>query len=142
MPGSEYVDFIKGAYKEIKKQHLKNIGFDFSEENIYDSIMTFRKLRFPNLWWGRGIASTVPKPITHFIPQFLLAAKFRKRRGIIKKIYYWTLDDPDSMTRMLVTNLDGIIVNDPVKLLKVLEKEEFHYKYRLATRKDNPFVVT
>ncbi|GEM_PF-3652030 len=142
VPGSEYVNFIKGAYKTIKKKRLTQIGFDFSEENIYDSLVTFRKLKFPNLWWGRGISSTVPKPISHFIPQFLLAAKFRKRRGIIKKIYYWTLDDPNSMARMLVTNLDGIIVNDPVKLLKVLEKEEFRHKYRLATRKDNPFVVS
>ncbi len=141
VPGSEYVDFIRGAHKAIKKKNLRFIGFDFSEENIYDSMMTFRKLKFPNLWWGRGIASTVPKPVTHFIPQFLLAAKFRRRRGIIKKIYYWTLDDPDSMARMMVTALDGIIVNDPVKLLKVLEKEEFKHKYRLATRKDDPFSI-
>lgn len=45
------------------------------------------------------------------------------------------------MERILVTNLDGIIVNDPLKLLRVLTKEEFKHKYRLATRKDNPFEV-
>jgi glycerophosphoryl diester phosphodiesterase len=77
----------------------------------------------------------------HFIPQFLIAAKKRTKRGVIKKIYYWTLDDPDSMARILVTKLDGIIVNDPLKLLKVLEKEEFRYSYRLATKDDNPFII-
>ena len=45
------------------------------------------------------------------------------------------------MARILVTKLDGIIVNDPLKLLKVLEKEEFKHSYRLATRNDNPFEV-
>ena len=94
-----------------------------------------------NFWWGSGIASTVPKPLKHFIPQFLIAAKKRAKRGLIKKIYYWTLDDPDSMARILLTKLDGIIVNDPLKLLKVLEKEEFKHTYRMATRNDNPFSV-
>ncbi len=140
-PGTKYLQFIKGAYSVLKQNQISKIGFDFSEEDIASSMKTFGKLKLANIWWGRGISSTVPKPVSNFIPQFLLAAKFRKRRGIIKKIYYWTLDDPDSMARMLVTNLDGIIVNDPVKLLKVLEKEEFKHKYRLANRKDNPFSV-
>ncbi len=140
-PGTKYLPFIKGAYSVIKQNQISKIGFDFSEEDIASSMKTFGRLKLANIWWGRGISSTVPKPVSNFIPQFLLAAKFRKRRGIIKKIYYWTLDDPDSMARMLVTNLDGIIVNDPVKLLKVLKKEEFKHTYRLANRKDNPFSV-
>ena len=45
------------------------------------------------------------------------------------------------MARILVTKLDGIIVNDPLKLLKVLDKEEFKYTYKLANRSDNPFNV-
>ncbi|MCB9248097.1 MAG: hypothetical protein H6613_05910 [Ignavibacteriales bacterium] len=67
--------------------------------------------------------------------------KKRTERGIIKKLYYWTLDDPDSMARMLVTKLDGIVVNDPLRLLRVLQKKEFKHTYRLATRNDNPFTV-
>jgi len=133
--------FIDGIIDNIPKDFLPFIGFDFSMENFQTTENIFNKRNKANFWWGSGIASTVPKPLKHFIPQFLIAAKKRTKRGIIKKIYYWTLDDPDSMARILVTKLDGIIVNDPLKLLKVLEKEEFRYAYRLATRDDDPFSI-
>jgi PLAT/LH2 domain len=133
--------FFDGVMKTIPKDFLKYIGFDFSEESFQTTEKIFEQRKETNFWWGSGIASTVPKPLKHFIPQFLIAARKRRKRGVIKKIYYWTLDDPDSMARILVTKLDGIIVNDPLKLLKVLEKEEFRHTYRLATRDDNPFTV-
>jgi len=133
--------FFDGIVKVLPKNLLPLIGFDLSMENFQTTEKLFENKNGINFWWGSGIASTVPKPLRHFIPQFLIAAKKRTKRGVIKKIYYWTLDDPDSMARMLVTKLDGIIVNDPLKLLKVLEKEEFKHSYRLATRNDNPFSV-
>jgi hypothetical protein len=43
------------------------------------------------------------------------------------------------MEKMLVTKLDGIIVNNPLILLRVLEKEEFKHSYRLALKTDDPF---
>lgn len=137
----KYVPFFDGITKIIPKKFSPYIGFDLSEENFKTTEKVFENRKGANFWWGSGIASTVPKPLKHFIPHFLLAAKKRTERGIIKKFYYWTLDDPDSMARMLVTKLDGIIVNDPLKLLKVLQKEEFKNTYRLATRNDNPFMV-
>ncbi len=123
----------------IPKDFKMFIGFDLSMEKFQTTENVFENIKSENFWWGSGIASTVPKPLKHFIPQFLIAAKKRTKRGLIKKIYYWTLDDPDSMARILVTKLDGIIVNDPLKLLRVLEKEEFKHSYRLATRDDDPF---
>lgn len=133
--------FFTGLLKIIPKDFLPFIGFDLSMESFQTTEKLFEKQPGTNFWWGSGIASTVPKPLKHFIPQFLIAAKKRTKLGVIKKIYYWTLDDPDSMARILVTKLDGIIVNDPLKLLKVLEKEEFKHTYRLATRDDNPFTT-
>ncbi len=137
----KYVPFLDGVSKTIPKKHFKNIGFDFSEENFKTTEKIFSKRPEQNFWWGSGIAAMVPKTLKHFVPQFLIAAKKRTTHGVIKKIYYWTLENPDSMERMLVTKLDGIIVNDPLKLLHVLEKEEFRNSYRLATRDDNPFEV-
>ena len=131
--------FFNGFRKTIPIKFNSFFGFDLSMENFQTTEKLFEQMEGSNFWWGSGIASTVPKPLKHFIPQFLIAAKKRAKRGIIKKIYYWTLDDPDSMARMLVTKLDGIIVNDPLKLLRVLEKEEFKHSYKLATRDDNPF---
>ena len=133
--------FIDRILESIPNNFNKYIGFDFSMERFSNAEKIFENRNIKNCWWGSGIASTVPKPLKHFIPQFLIAAKKRTKKGIIKKIYYWTLDDPDSMARILVTKLDGIIVNDPLKILKVLEKEEFRYSYRLANRNDNPFNV-
>lgn len=137
----KYTPFFDGIIKTLSEKLKQYFGFDLSEEKFQITEKAFEQRKEANFWWGSGIASTVPKPLKHFIPQFLIAAKKRTKRGIIKKIYYWTLDDPDSMARILVTKLDGIIVNDPLKLLKVLEKEEFRYTYRLATRNDNPFNV-
>ncbi len=133
--------FFDGFFESIPNEFKKYFGADLSEENFQTTEKVFEKRNEVNFWWGSGIASTVPKPLKHFIPHFLIAAKKRTERGIVKKIYYWTLDDPDSMERMLVTKLDGIIVNDPLRLLRVLEKEEFKHTYRLATRNDNPFSV-
>ena len=133
------VPFFNGFRKSIPNKFSSFFGFDLSMENFQTTEKVFEQMNGSNFWWGSGIASTVPKPLKHFIPQFLIAAKKRAKRGLIKKIYYWTLDDPDSMARMLVTKLDGIIVNDPLKLLRVLEKEEFKHSYRLATRNDDPF---
>ncbi len=133
--------FFDGIMKVIPRDFLPYIGFDLSMENFQTTEKVFEQRKGANFWWGSGIASTVPKPLKHFLPQFLIAAEKRAKGGVIKKIYYWTLDDPDSMARILVTKLDGIIVNDPLKLLKVLEKEEFKHTYKLATRDDNPFDV-
>ena len=135
------VPFIDGIVESIPVRLNRYIGFDFSMESFPKAEKIFENRKIKNCWWGSGIASTVPKPLKHFIPQFLIAAKKRTKRGVIKKIYYWTLDDPDSMARILVTKLDGIIINDPLKLLKVLEKEEFRYTYKLANRNDKPFSV-
>ncbi len=141
IPKKKFVAFIDGFSKTIPQKYFKDIGFDLSMENFKTTENTFRKRPEQNFWWGSGIAAMVPKTLKHFVPQFLIAAKKRTTQGIIKKIYYWTLESPESMERMLVTKLDGIIVNDPLKLLKVLEKEEFRNSYRLATRDDNPFEV-
>ncbi len=141
IPKKKFVNFIDGVTKIIPEKLHKDIGFDLSMENFKTTEAVFSKRPEQNFWWGSGIAAMVPKTLTHFVPQFLIAAKKRTTHGVIKKIYYWTLESPESMERMLVTKLDGIIVNDPLKLLNVLEKEEFRNSYRLATRDDNPFEV-
>ncbi len=141
IPKKKFVAFIDGVSKTIPKKYTHYIGFDLSMENFKTTENIFRERPEQNFWWGSGIAAMVPKTLKHFVPQFLIAAKKRTTQGIIKKIYYWTLESPESMERMLVTKLDGIIVNDPLKLLKVLEKEEFRNSYRLANRVDNPFEV-
>ncbi len=133
------IKFIDGVMKIIPKDLLPFIGYDLTMENFKITEKLFKNRKSENFWWGHGIASTVPIPLQHFLPQILIAAKKRTKYGIVKKIYYWTLDDTDSMEKMLVTKLDGIIVNDPLLLLKILEKEEFKYSYRLANKYDNPF---
>lgn len=133
--------FLAGVINTLPKKYAKFVGYDLSMEDFKTTETVFKKWEGNNFWWGSGIAAMVPKTLTHFVPQFLIAAKKRTSHGLIKKIYYWTLESPDSMERMLVTKLDGIIVNDPLKLLRVLNKEEFKHTYRLAERKDNPFEV-
>lgn len=136
-----YTAFFDGFFETLPKEFRRYFGADLSEESFQITEKTFEKRNEGNFWWGSGIASQAPKALRNYVPQFLIAAKKRTIRGIIKKIYYWTLDDPDSMEKMLVTKLDGIIVNNPLKLLRVLEKEEFKHSYKLAERNDNPFVV-
>ncbi|MCP4969839.1 MAG: hypothetical protein GY932_04465, partial [Arcobacter sp.] len=133
--------FLAGVIDTLPKKYAKFVGYDLSMENFKTTEEVFEKWKGNNFWWGSGIAAMVPKTLTHFVPQFLIAAKKRTTHGLIKKIYYWTLESPDSMEKMLVTKLDGIIVNDPLKLLRVLNKEEFKHTYRLAERDDNPFEV-
>ena len=137
----KYIPFFDGFFAKISKRYKIYFGADLSEESFQMTEKAFSQRNEDNFWWGSGIASQAPKSLRNYVPQFLIAAKKRTVRGIIKKIYYWTLDDPDSMEKMLVTKLDGIIVNNPLKLLRVLEKEEFKYSYRLALRQDNPFKV-
>jgi len=133
--------FLTGVINTLPKKYAKFIGYDLSMEDFRTTEKVFKQWKGNNFWWGSGIAAMVPKTLKHFVPQFLIAAKKRTTHGVIKKIYYWTLESPDSMERMLVTKLDGIIVNDPLKLLRVLSKEEFRNTYQLATRNDNPFEV-
>lgn len=134
-----YVAFFDGFFSKIPKEFKKYFGADLSEESFQTTEKVFASRREGNFWWGSGIASQAPKSLRNYVPKFLIAAKKRTVRGIIKRIYYWTLDDSDSMEKMLVTKLDGIIVNNPLILLRVLEKEEFKHSFRLALKNDDPF---
>ncbi len=68
-------------------------------------------------------------------------ANMRDRRRILKKVYFWTLDNDESMRKMLDLGCDGIIVNDPKTLLEVLREQPYARMFRLATPADSQFVV-
>jgi len=38
-----------------------------------------------------------------------------------KKVYAWTVDDPDSMRRMLLEHVDAIITSDPTSLKRLMQ---------------------
>jgi glycerophosphoryl diester phosphodiesterase len=41
------------------------------------------------------------------------------RRG--EKVYAWTVDDTDSMRRMLSEHVDAIVTSDPTKLIQLMQ---------------------
>ena len=118
----------------------KYFGRDFSIEELHTAQVNLSRHQDGNNWWGRGFDSQQAYlPFRKYIAKLVAGAKERRAREVIKKIYYWTLDRPESMARVLAAEVDGIIVNDPVRLLNLLRQEEFRHTFRLATRDDNPF---
>ena len=90
-------------------------------------------------WLGLGIDSWAPfSPFRNWIDPLVACARRRDhRQTTVKKVYYWTLDDPDTMRRALATRLDGIITNYPGRLKNILNEEAYRYRFRLATLGDN-----
>lgn len=143
IPKLEMRDFFQG---------MKDAGFDNAGKDI-SMIETSPKGKDPDLWintaeetganWlGMGIDARAPfSPLRNWIPPLVHSAQRRDKNEKVEKVYYWTLEDPSSMIRVLATDIDGIIINNPSTLKNLIEKEEFKHTFRLAINNDDPFVV-
>ncbi len=85
-------------------------------------------------WLGMGVDAYAPaSPLRNWIEPLKCAVQGRDKNKKVKKVYYWTLNSESSMRRVLATNVDGLIVNDPKKLKTILEGE-FRATFRLAKK--------
>lgn len=91
---------------------------------------------------GVGIDShVITSPMRAWLEPVSYTTVMRDRHQLLKKAYYWTLDSPESMRKMLDLNVDGIIVNDPARLVAVLREQPYAQMFRLATVNDSPNTV-
>jgi hypothetical protein len=85
-----------------------------------------------------------------FVPWDLLRSWLGPMRAVVngrdcdarvRKAYYWTLGSAAAMRKMLDLQVDGIIVNDPRTLARVLSEEPYREIYRLAQPGESQFQV-
>ena len=107
----------------------------------------------PSIWYRTGIANgatflglgvfakNIFSTMANWIEPVSYTANMRDRVQTLKKTYFWTLDSQDSMRKMLDLGVDGLIVNDPAKLLAVLAEKPYDKLYRLATSDDSQLTV-
>jgi hypothetical protein len=59
----------------------------------------------------------------------------------VRKVYYWTLANAKAMRKMLDYQVDGILVNDPGALARLLAEPPYCAIYRAATTADSQFLL-
>lgn len=121
-----------------------NEGVAIDYENDYQrNTKFFQKLGITHHAYGNGVDVKVSDLFAPNVPHTVMnAVASRALHHQIKFVYVWTLEKRDSMRNYLRMGVDGIMVNDPAKLRKVVKDKEFSGKYRLATRNDRPFTTT
>lgn len=97
----------------------------------------FRELGVKNHCYGYGISKWLGF-LRDARPSIQEAIIHKAEYGI-KLVYVWTLAKLDSMRDYLRMGVDGIFVDDPQDLIKVLSEEEFKNKVRLAERDEIAF---
>jgi hypothetical protein len=60
----------------------------------------------------------------------------------IKKAYFWTVNNEQDMRNALDYGVDGILTDDPAKLVTLLQEATYAGMYRLSTPQDSQFVRT
>jgi len=99
-------------------------------------------------WLGMGINAYTPfSSLQDWIPPLQFSVNKKYDKGIVKKIYYWTLNKKNSIRKVLNTGVDGIVLNVPSypwtcwkglkDLLEVINEEPYHSHYRLADKSDS-----
>lgn len=92
----------------------------------YDKLAKVRALR-PD--WTCGLLSSITLgDLSEFDVDFLAVNVAKAKRSFIrrahsdgKKVYVWTVNDPFAMSTMLSRGVDGLITDNPVLALRVLE---------------------
>lgn len=142
IPEVEMVPFFKG---------MDNASFSAGKD--ISMVSTSPASEDPCLWLnvaereevtflGMGIDAYAPfSPLRNWLAPFQCATSSRDRNHLVKKVYYWTLNAAVSMRKMLDYGVDGIIVNEPETLWRVLREEPYRTVYRLATPYDSQFMV-
>ncbi|OQR79149.1 hypothetical protein BIW11_02605 [Tropilaelaps mercedesae] len=120
------------------QQYVQNVGFDLSTakdvQKIQEVYAAYGILE--HIWQGDGITNCIStfrsgKDLKNVIT-------LRDLGGYPHKVYQWTVDLSSFQAAALDLGVDGIITNIPERLDDLL-KEQFAYKYRLATRYDSPW---
>jgi PLAT/LH2 domain len=88
-----------------------------------------------------GNGNTIQSPVTspNLRPSIEHACGLRAGHDSFKFIYEWTTDDKERMREFIRTGVDGMITDQPGRLLSVIQEPEFSSLIRFATRADNPF---
>ncbi|KAF8786776.1 Dermonecrotic toxin LiSicTox-alphaV1 like protein [Argiope bruennichi] len=135
-------DVVLGFRNEFKRQgqtsRLKDVGFDGGSGSISDIEKTFGDLKIENVWIGDGSSNCFSfiRPDARLKKE---TAVRDSRHGFINKVYKWTIDLHYLMRETLNLEVDGMITNDPDRLLEIIKEPEFEKSLRLATVDDNPF---
>jgi glycerophosphoryl diester phosphodiesterase len=77
---------------------------------------------------GRGVEDSIRAAVT-----------LKRRAGLIKLVYVWTIDDRSRMREYINFGVDGIMTNDVDDLIAVLAENPIRSLIRLATRSEFPF---
>ncbi|HDR9800637.1 MULTISPECIES: hypothetical protein [Burkholderia] len=131
------------AFDKIHGDLLDNEGIAIDESDNPEEVEKyFKSINCRNVWYGDGIFVAGTKKIDEPIKT---GVRLRDEHKIIKKVYAWTLKDPDSIKRFFVNyKVDGVFTN-PEGLfdgssaeLSLIRNER---SIRLSKRGDKPFEV-
>uniref|UniRef100_A0A224YEW6 Sphingomyelinase n=1 Tax=Rhipicephalus zambeziensis TaxID=60191 RepID=A0A224YEW6_9ACAR len=134
---------LKGAIKYLSQEkyaHLqRRIGFDVGmNAPLHDIRRMYEKMGITHhRWQGDGLMNCFRLLIPH--NRLKKAIKERDRPGgYINKVYYWTVDLPESIAEAVRLGIDGIITNRPQNAFDVVTRE-FSGELKIATVNDNPW---
>jgi hypothetical protein len=120
-----------------------NEGLSIDAYNHPKSVAAFfEEIGVTNNCYGNGITEWSPDITNNIEESICKALMFKKRRGVIKLVYIYTLDKKSSMRKYLKIGVDGIMTNDVKDLVNVLRSKTFKERIRLATRDENAFRIT
>lgn len=131
------------AFDEIHGDLRDNEGIAIDESDKPKEIEEyFESIKCKNVWYGDGIFVTGTKKVDE---PAKTGAQLRDERKIIKKVYAWTLKNPESIRRFFIEyKVDGIFTN-PEGLfdgsgpeLSLIRNER---SIRLSEKGDKPFEV-
>jgi len=120
-------------FEQIHAKLKEREGIAIDEEKSPSEVSHyFRKLGVENHCYGCGISKWLG--FWRDVRPSIQEAIIHKAEYGIKLVYVWTLAKLDSMRDYLRMGVDGIFVDHPQDLIKVLSEEEFKSKFRLANR--------
>jgi hypothetical protein len=88
---------------------------------------------------GMGVSPDLRVDVAPWFGPLSGALNARDHGSSIKKVYFWTVNAPGEMRRLLDMGLDGMIVDDGAALEGVLAEEPYRTLYRKATVSDSQF---
>uniref|UniRef100_A0A224YEX3 Sphingomyelinase n=1 Tax=Rhipicephalus zambeziensis TaxID=60191 RepID=A0A224YEX3_9ACAR len=134
---------LKGAIKYLSQEkyaHLqRRIGFDVGmNAPLHEIRRMYEKMGITHhRWQGDGLMNCFRLLIPHH--RLKKAIKERNRPGgYIDKVYYWTVDLPESIAEAIRLGIDGIITNKPRNAFDVVTRE-FSGELKIANSNDNPW---
>jgi len=131
------VNMVKGAGAHPIKG---GVAFAIDQEDDYRQVAKELQASHPMPFaYGNGIFVANPLFFLNYAIEESVAKAAAAPRGMRPRlVYIWTIRSSATMSRMLAAGVDGIFVN-PQSIPKLVGVMQESGKYRLPTRRGNPF---